>query len=353
MRAVLYEQFGQVPTVTTVDDPSCAPTGVVVEVGATGLCRSDWHGWAGHDPDIALPHVPGHELAGTVVAVGADVASWHVGDRVTTPFVCACGACASCRRGDQQVCDDQRQPGFTDWGSFAELVAIDRAEVNLVRVPDAMSFDVAAGLGCRFGTAYRAVAQLGSVGQDDWVVVHGCGGVGLSAVMIAVARQARVIAVDVSPASLDLAVALGAVVTIDSTGADVPARVHEVTSGGADVSIDALGSVPTLHDSLRSLRKRGRHLQVGLLAGDGDLPPVPMGLVIGSELEVLGCHGMSARTYPDMLAEIVAGALRPELLIREAIGLDEAPERLAGLGEPGAGAGGMTIIRPGPGTRVR
>lgn len=226
----------------------------------------------GHDAGLVLPHVPGHELAGTIVEVGADVSSWHVGDSVTSPFVCACGTCPPCLRGDHQICDDQKQPGFTDWGSFAEFVAIDRAEVNLVRVPDEMTFDVAAGLGCRFGTAYRAVAQLGAVAERDWVVVHGCGGVGLSAVMIAAARHARVIAVDLAPASLDMAAALGAVETINATEISVAERVHELTSGGADVSIDALGSVTTLHNSLRSLRKRGRHLQIGLLAGADDLP---------------------------------------------------------------------------------
>jgi alcohol dehydrogenase len=346
VRAVVFEQFQQVPQVSTVDDPACPPGGVVIAVGSTGLCRSDWHGWMGHDPGIDLPHVPGHELAGTIVEVGADVTSWHTGDRVTTPFVCACGVCPTCLRGDQQVCDDQRQPGFTGWGSFAELVAIDRAETNLVRVPEEMSFDVAASLGCRFGTAYRAVAQLGAVGGGDWVVVHGCGGVGLSAVMIAVARGARVIAVDIAPPSLELAASLGAEATIDSSRTDVPALVAELTSGGADVSIDALGSIPTLHDSLRSLRKRGRHVQVGLLAGADDLPPVPMGLVIGAELEILGSHGLSARAYPAMMQEIAAGALRPDLLIRDVIGLDEAPDRLARLGDPGGNAGGVTIIRP-------
>jgi alcohol dehydrogenase len=346
MRAVVFERFGEVPSVVTVDDLACPPGGVVIEVGATGLCRSDWHGWMGHDAGIRLPHVPGHELAGTIVAVGEGVISWRPGDRVTTPFVCACGTCPTCVRGDQQVCDDQRQPGFTGWGSFAELVAIERAETNLVRVPDEMSFDVAASLGCRFGTAYRAVALLGAVGEGEWVVVHGCGGVGLSAVMIAAARGARVIAVDIAPASLDLAAALGAEVTIDSSGLDVPARVVELTGGGADVSIDALGSTPTLHDSLRCLRKRGRHVQVGLLAGADDAPSVPMGLVIGSELEILGSHGLSALDYPAMMDEIAAGILRPDLLIRDVIGLDEAPARLAALGLPGAGAGGVTIIRP-------
>ncbi|MDQ3157555.1 MAG: zinc-dependent alcohol dehydrogenase family protein [Actinomycetota bacterium] len=346
MRAVIYERFGQLPDVAEVADPACPPTGVIIAVEATGLCRSDWHGWMGHDADVRLPHVPGHELAGTIAAVGPGVGSWAVGDRVTTPFVCACGDCGPCSRGDQQVCDRQFQPGFTHWGSFAELVAIDRAEVNLVRVPEAMTMDTAAGLGCRFSTAYRAVAQLGQVRDGMHVVVHGCGGVGLSAVMIAAARGAHVIAVDIAPSSLDLALSLGAAAVVDASRMDVPQAVAELTGGGAELSIDALGSIETLHNSLRCLRKRGRHIQIGLLAGDDDLPPVPMSLVIGSELEILGSHGMAAHTYPEMLAEITAGTLQPDRLIRDRIGLDEVPVRLARLGQPGEGAGGITIIRP-------
>ena len=164
MRAVVYEEFRLTPEIVSVADPACPPEGVVVAVEATGLCRSDWHGWMGHDPDIRLPHVPGHELAGTVVEVGPDVRAWSIGARVTTPFVLACGTCATCRRGDHQVCDRQFQPGFTHPGSFAELVAIDRADVNLVALPEDLDFDTAAGLGCRFGTAYRAIADLGEVG---------------------------------------------------------------------------------------------------------------------------------------------------------------------------------------------
>lgn len=346
MRAVVYDEFGQLPRVVEVDAPSCPPDGVVVRVAATGLCRSDWHGWRGHDDGIALPHVPGHELAGTIEAVGADVVSWHVGDRVTTPFVIACGACPSCRRGDQQVCDDQRQPGFTGWGSFAELVAIERAEVNLVRVPPEMSFDIAASLGCRFATAYRAVVLVGAVTDGDVVVVHGCGGVGLAAVMIAASRGARVVAVDLSPASLELAAALGATTTLDGGTVDVPTAVRELTGGGADVSIDAIGHEAVVAQSLACLRTRGRHVQVGLVAG-GTTPLADlMGPVIASELQVLGSHGMAAHDYPPMMADIAAGRLHPELLIRDTIGLDDVPVRLAGLDAPGSGAGGATVIRP-------
>jgi alcohol dehydrogenase len=346
MRAVMFDRFKELPRVEVVDDPQCPRDGVVIRVGATGLCRSDWHGWQGHDDGIAVPHVPGHELAGTVEAVGQDVTSWQVGDRVTTPFVVACGVCATCRRGDQQVCEDQRQPGFTGWGSYAELVAIERADVNLVRLPPTMTFDVAASLGCRFATAYRAVVQVGRVQPGEWVVVHGCGGVGLAAVMIAVSRGARVVAVDVSPDSLTLAESLGAESVMDARTTEIASAVKELTSGGADVSLDAIGHDAVVMQSLACLRTRGRHVQVGLVAGGSALLADAIGIVIGSELQVLGSHGMAAHDYPPMLEEIASGLLRPELLIRDVIGLDEVPQRLAALSEVGSGAGGSTIIRP-------
>ncbi len=346
MRAVMYEAFQQVPEVVTVDDPACPRGGVVIRVEATGLCRSDWHGWMGHDPGIRLPHVPGHELAGTVVDVGTDVRGFLPGDRVTTPFVIACGRCATCERGDQQVCEDQQQPGFTQWGSFAEFVAIDRAGTNLVSVPGSMTADVAASLGCRFSTAYRAAVQVGEVEEGDWVAVHGCGGVGLSAVMIAAARGARVIAVDLSERSLTLATSIGATHALNASSTDVVTQIRDLTGGGVALSLDALGSTTTLLNSIQSLRRRGRHVQVGLLAGLDAAPAVPMELVISSELQLLGSHGMSAWAYPAMMTEIADGLLDPQRLIRGVIGLDDVPERLATLGEPGAGAGGVTIIRP-------
>lgn len=342
MRAVVIHEFARPASVELVDDPACPPDGVVVCVEATGLCRSDWHAWVGHEPGIALPHVPGHELAGTVAAVGPDVTGWSVGDRVTTPFVLACGACPSCARGDQQVCERQLQPGFTQWGSFAEQVALPRADTNLVRIPDAVGADVAAGLGCRFGTAYRAVRQVADVSAGESVVVHGCGGVGLSLVMIALARGARVYAVDVAPESLTLAADLGAI----PVPAQELASLDDLTGGGADVSFDALGSTETFRSSLACLRPRGRHVQVGLLLGEHAKPAVAMGDVVSRELQVLGSHGMSAASYPEMLALVADGTLAPQRLVTGVIGLDEAPARLADLGLPGGGAGGITVIRP-------
>lgn len=348
MRALIYDEFRRVPRLETVPDPACPPAGAVIEVAATGLCRSDWHGWMGNDPDIRLPHVPGHEFAGVVVAVGAEVRGWHPGDRVTVPFVCACGRCDSCRRDEQQVCEDQRQPGFTDWGSFAERVAVDRVDVNLVRVPEGVDVETAACLGCRFSTAYRAVVHLGRPDPGDWVAVHGCGGVGLSAVMIAAARGARVIAVDVSPAALELARGAGATATVEAGQVDVVEAVRELTGGGARLSIDALGSTTTSHNSIGCLRTRGRHVQVGLMVAADAQAPMPMAAVIARELEIIGSHGMAAHAYPAMLAEIVSGALAPQRLIGRRIGLGDAGAALAGLDD--AAGHGITMIDPGTDT---
>ncbi|WP_055525706.1 zinc-dependent alcohol dehydrogenase family protein [Streptomyces graminilatus] len=345
MRAVVFERYGQPAEVREVPDPVPAPHGVVVRVEATGLCRSDWHGWMGHDPDIALPHVPGHELAGVVEGVGAGVSAWRAGDRVTVPFVCACGSCPSCAAGDQQVCERQTQPGFTHWGSFAEFVALDHADVNLVAVPEGMSYGTAASLGCRFATAYRAVVQQGRVAAGEWVAVHGCGGVGLSAVMIAAASGARVVAVDVSPGALELARKFGAAECVNAaTTDDTAAAVRELTSGGAHLSLDALGSPTTCAASVNGLRRRGRHVQVGLLPSPDGTTPAPMARVVALELQLLGSHGMAAHTYPPMLELVAAGILRPDLLVTSTIPLTESPAALAAMGKaPGAG---VTVIEP-------
>src|SRR4051794_17763975 len=283
VRALVFDSFGGPLVVREVPAPEPPPGGVVVRVAASGICRSDWHAWQGHDPDVVLPHVPGHELAGTVAAVGTGVRNWRVGDRVTVPFVNACGTCAQCAAGEQQVCIRQTQPGFTHWGSLAELVALDAADVSLVAVPDELDLATAAALGCRYATAFRAVVQVAGVRAGEWVAVHGCGGVGLSAVQIAAAAGAHVVAVDVAPGALALARDLGAEHTLTGDG-DVPAAVTALTGGGAHVSLDALGATVTCVNSIRSLRPRGRHVQVGLLPPAQGRPEVPMELVVAREL---------------------------------------------------------------------
>ncbi|MBB2946968.1 alcohol dehydrogenase [Actinoplanes lutulentus] len=344
MRALVVDDVRARPQVRVVAEPVAPAGGVVVRVVATGLCRSDWHGWAGHDDDIVFPHVPGHELAGVVAEVGAGVRHWKAGDRVTVPFVCGCGRCAWCLAGDAQVCPDQQQPGFTHWGSFAEYVALHAADTNLIAIPETVGFAAAAGLGCRFATAYRGLVGRARLAGGEWVTVVGAGGVGLSAVMIARALGGRVIAVDRNPEALAVAAELGAEHTLLAGSADVPAAVAALTGGGSHVAMDAVGSESTCADAILSLRRRGRHVQVGLLPPIGGHPRVPMARVIGWEIDVLGSHGMAAADYPGMLALIEQGLLRPERLIERTVGLEEAAALLPGFDQ--ATVAGMTMVDP-------
>ena len=346
MRAIVMDAFGQHPEVRDVPVPEVPADGVRIEVRATGMCRSDWHAWAGHDDDVTVPHVPGHELAGIIVETGTDVKKWSVGDRVTSPFVCGCGTCEWCLAGQAQVCPEQEQPGFTHWGSFAEQVVLHASDVNLIAIPEGVEFTTAASLGCRFATAYRALAQRAQVREGEWVTVMGAGGIGLSAVMIARALGARVIAIDRNPQALAVAKDLGAEQVILAGGADIPAQIHEITGGGSHVSVDAVGSEQTAAEAIHGLRRQGRHVQIGLFPAISGHPRMPMDRVIAWELDVFGSHGMAAAGYPEMMALIEHGVLQPQRLIERVIGLDEAAKLLPVFDRhPVAG---MTMILPHP-----
>ena len=339
MKAATYERFNAPIAVETLPDPAAPPGGVVIEVKANGVCRSDWHGWVGHDPSIPLPHVPGHEMSGVLAEVDSGVQRFSVGERVTVPFALGCGRCRECLAGNQHICDNQVQPGFSSWGSFAEFVAIPYADENLVALPDAMSFTTAAGLGCRFATAFRAVVDQGKVGTDDWVAVWGCGGVGLSAVMVASALGARVIGIDIDDDALALATSVGAVHTVNVSEDDSGHRtVRQLSDGGCHVSIDALGSTSTALGSIQSLRKRGRHIQAGLMIGDHARPQIPMWRLHTNEIELYGSHGMQAWRYPSMLSLVDDGTLNPDALVTKRLTLSEGVEHLMHMEEfPGTG----------------
>jgi alcohol dehydrogenase len=343
MKAAIYDEFQKPITIQQVTDPTPTKKGVILRVGATGICRSDWHGWMGNDSDVKLPHVPGHELAGEIVEVGSEVKSWKIGERVTLPFVGGCGSCPQCASGNQQVCDSQFQPGFTHWGSFAEFVAIDYADTNLVKLPDEIDFVTASSLGCRFITSFRAVVEQGKVRGGEWVAVHGCGGVGLSAIMIADALGSNVIAIDIADEKLEFAKSVGAAETINSKTIDnVIEAVKEITKGGVHVSIDALGHPQTCFNSIANLRKRGKHIQVGIMEPDFRNTPIPMGLVMSNELEIYGSHGMQAHKFPEMLEMIKRRKLAPQKLIGKTISLEESPFELMNMNN--FSGTGVTVI---------
>ncbi|MBY6680362.1 alcohol dehydrogenase catalytic domain-containing protein [Rhodococcus sp. BP-316] len=325
MRALVIEEFGRPGTVREIDRPDAAPDGAVIRVAATGVCRSDWHAWQGHDGDVRLPFVPGHEFAGTVVAVGADVDRDWIGRRVTTPFVCACGSCPTCAAGDHQVCPRQEQPGFTHDGSYAEFVAVRYASTNLIALPDEVSFDVAATLGCRYATAWRAVHRRARVVAGERVAVYGCGGLGLSAVIIASGAGAEVTAVDRSTSALNLARRLGAARTVQTPVDDM------------HVALECSGHAGLADEAIRGLRRRGRHVQIGLLPGGGH---VSMDVVIAREIDVLGSHGLAAHEYPELLRTLPHAAV--ESMIGGRRRFEDAQLALDALGE----SAGVTLLLP-------
>ena len=175
-------------------------------------------------------------------------------------------------------------------------------------------------------TSYHGVADRGEVSGGDWVVVNGCGGIGLSAIQVAAALGAQVIAVDLDESKLSKARSEGALETINATDGDVPERVKEMTSGGANVSVDALGIEATMLNSVNSLRKGGIHVQIGITsAEEAGQVALPIDLITMSEIEFRGSLGLPNQNYPAMLNMVASGKLHPETIVSERIGLDAVP----------------------------
>ncbi|MEQ8356230.1 MAG: zinc-dependent alcohol dehydrogenase family protein [Kiloniellaceae bacterium] len=334
MKAAVLEAYNAPLVLRDVPDPEPGKAGAVIRVEANGICRSDWHAWAEHWPGfLKLPHVLGHEMCGTVEAVGPEVTRFRPGQRVIVPFSGGDGVCHWCHSGMPHICEDPVMPGFRSWGGFAELVAVEKADFNLVPLPDEVSFLAGAGMGCRFMTAFHGLTDRVRLSAGEWIVVYGCGGVGLSVVEIASRLGAQVIAVDIGAEKLSLARELGAIAAIDASAVDDPAAaVLDLTAGGAQVSVDALGIQQTCENAVRSLTKRGRHLQVGMTTGQsGGRLQLPIDDIIGKELIVFGSKGMPAHDFPTMLRLVAGGSLDPARLVTKTVSLEEAGSVLASM----------------------
>jgi alcohol dehydrogenase len=344
VRAAIFETFKSPIIVKDVPDPACPADGVIVQVKACGVCRSDWHAWTGADPDVSAPHVPGHEFAGAVDEVGAACHRFKVGDKVTAPFILACGQCPDCLGGDPTVCNQQLVVGFSGWGAFAERVAVPRADFNLVPLPEEMDFVDAAGMGCRVTTAFRALVDRAELQPGEWLAVHGCGGVGLSVVMIGAAIGAQVLAIDVNDDALQLAASLGADKALVARGErDVGDAIREITGGGAHVSVDALGITDTFHNSIRGLRKLGRHVQIGMPLGRHAEATLPLlELVYSRQISIMGTRGIAASRFPALFGMIASQRIEPSQLITRRIPLAKAGDAIAAM--DGYSGVGITVI---------
>ncbi len=336
MRAAVMEGIRQPLKVQEVKDPQLFANGAIVRVEANGICRSDWHAWTGDwswfGLALSFPHVLGHEFCGVVEEVAPEVTRVKKGDRVLVPFSQGEGSCDWCRNGQAHLCDSRFTPGIAYWGGFGRYVAVPFADVNLVPLPASVGFVEAASMGCRFMTSFHALVDRAKISAGEWVAVHGCGGIGLSAVQIASALGANVVAVDISDEKLEWAKKLGAVAAINGSQATPVKEIVRLTDGGAHVSVDALGITATCQPSIACLRKQGRHVQIGLTssAEKGQIA-IPIDVVVLKEVSLIGSYGMPAPRFGAMLAMVEQGKLAPGKLVSRTVPLEEAGPVLASM----------------------
>src|SRR4051794_41163174 len=262
MRAVRFHGAGRPVVVEDVDAPRPGPGEVLIDVAAAGVCGTELHFLDGLLTPARTPITLGHEVAGTVAAVGEDVTGPAVGDRVAVHYLHACGSCRWCRAGEDHLCDEPLGfLAFATDGGFAEQLVVPASAA--VPVPEGVDLAEAATLCCSGTTALHA-AEVAGVGGEAWAVVYGTGGVGLALVQVLRELGARPIAVARNPQRLALAAELGAEVTVDASRQDVASVVREATGGaGADVVFELVGTEETGAAALASLGKRGTLVYVG------------------------------------------------------------------------------------------
>lgn len=331
MRAAVVREFREDLSIETIPDPTCPDNGVVLEVAACGVCRSDYHGWTGGHPKVQNGSILGHEYCGTVVEAGPQ-ATHKVGDRLIAPFILACGRCTACQTGVSNTCADQIVPGFGAPGAYAEYVAVP-FDHNLVHLPETLSPALAAGLGCRVTTAWHALTDRADVTAGEWVAVHGTGGIGLSVLLLAKMLGCRVVVVDIVDEKLEHAKLHGADATVNAAKEDAAAAIRDITGGGAQVSIEALGIAATTNASIECLAILGRHVQVGMPSGDG-LMEVNMRAIYTKQLSFFGTRGMPSWKYPRLLGMIERGDVDIQPMVAREIRLEEASRELRAMDGP-------------------
>jgi alcohol dehydrogenase len=343
MEAVVFQGAKEPLEVQEVDRPDCDDDGVVVETEACGICRSDWHAWQGDWSWIGVMPTPGlvfgHEPVGRIVEAGDNVSEFSEGDLVTNPFNLSDGTCPYCRAGRANICEKSVPMGFVPFqpGAFAEEYPVRDAGQNLVEVPDGVDAMDIAGLGCRFATAFHGVSERADISPGDWVAVHGCGGVGLSAVQVASALGGNVIAIDIIEEKLEKARELGATATLDSTEVeDVPQAVKKFTQGsrGVEVSVEALGIAQTVQDSVNCLAPGGQHIQLGLTTSEEEgQVELPVDNIVFDEREFVGSYGMPPHEYDEIFRMMDGGKVDPSKIISETCSLGDIPSVMERMGE--------------------
>lgn len=338
MRALQLAEPAAPVRLAEVPEPSPGPGEVVVRVAAAGICHSDVHYRSGTPTPPSLPITLGHEIAGTVAAVGAGVAPGRLGERVAVHYVLSCTACLACARGAEQFCEAYQMLGMTGDGGWADCVVVPAR--NAVPVPDRVPLEQAAIMMCSSATSLHALRR-GRLRPGERVAVFGAGGLGMSAIQLArLLGAAEVWAVDLSAERLALAAEYGA--TPIPAGEGAPARL--AASGGADVALDLTGSPGALREALASLAPQGRAVAVGITPQPMELSPYHA--LIGPEAELIGSNDHLLSEVHELLGFADAGALRLDRVITGRVPLEAGAVNAAMDRVERFGSGVRTVIVP-------
>ncbi|MCP3936290.1 MAG: alcohol dehydrogenase catalytic domain-containing protein [Actinomycetia bacterium] len=319
MKALVYRGPGQI-SLDEIDDPEPGTGEVLISVDAAGVCGTDRHIVAG-ELGVAPGTVPGHEIAGTIAAVGAGVEGWAPGDRVASFGQVACGDCSPCRAGMVNRCRRPAVLGMARQGGFAERVALPTS--CLIALPDSISDSIGAIASDAIATPFHALTTVGDLRPGETVVIIGAGGLGLHAVQLArLCGAANVVAVDPSPEAREAALGVGADAVFDPSVEDQPARALRRVVRGASLVVECVGRADTVELGLGVLAPGGRLVVVGVGVGRPQLPPLAM--FIGSELSVLGSFGSTPAEIETVLALIATGRLDVSHSVQREVALSQA-----------------------------
>jgi L-iditol 2-dehydrogenase len=324
MQALLLTEYRQL-ALATVDRPIVGPNDVLVSVRACGICGSDIHGYDGSTGRRIPPLVMGHESAGVVAEVGANVTAVRPGDHVALDSLLSCGDCELCRNGQTNMCAGRRILGvacdeFRQQGAFAEFIVVPQQAIY--PVPNDLPFEHAA-LVEPVSVALHAVGRL-RINLGDSAVVVGSGMIGLLVIQaLKIAGCEDVIAIDLDDDRLRLAAELGATATFNGAKLDAVAAVLERTGGkGVDVALEVVGAAKPLATAIACTRRGG---QIGLVGNLSAEVPLPLQVVVTRELTLTGTLA-SAGEYPRAIELIASGAICVEPLISAVAPLAEGPQ---------------------------
>ena len=318
MKAARLVAVGQPLAMQEVPVPAVGDREVLVRVKAAGICHSDAHYRAGDSPAGPLPLTLGHEVAGVVERVGVQVASLKPGDRVCLHYLVTCGDCTYCSRGNEQFCVEGEMIGKHRDGGYAEYICVPAR--SIVRLPDEIPFEHGAALMCSSSTCLHALRKARLQGGET-VAVFGSGGLGMSAIQLALALGAlEVYAVDINEAKLELAERYGAI-GVNAARVDPVAEIKRLTRGrGVDVAVEVVGLPQTMRQALLSLAVMGRAALVGLTQESFEVYPYTE--LVGKEAEIIGSSDHLLSELPTLLEFARRGTLDLSEVITRTVPLD-------------------------------